>query len=143
MRPVVGSSRVILFPSPKFGIQMYPSMPGAALKGIRLGARHVEFPQILSSLPCWVKVGAESLYSEKVGRRSSSIWIHFQTNPFKKTATSAASLSLNPATKPVPHGVAHKLDAIFPALCITPYCGHAGLKTVTNEAVRKQLVLPH
>ena len=39
------------------------------------------------------------------------------------------------------HGIAHKLDAILPAILVAANGGHARLKSVANEALREERIL--
>src|SRR5260370_32642987 len=109
MTPVFGSSLVILFATPKLGIQRCPSLLGAALNGMRLGPgiSYSTYTMFIASL---VNLRVVFLYSGRsAGDRGTVASVPNEL--FKNYATSPAFLSSNPQDQ---------LKCIAPPLYWTP-----------------------
>ena len=136
--PVFGLSRVILFPIPKFGIQIEPSFAGAALNGMRLGPgmSYSTYAIFIASL---VNGRSDSLYpgasAADFGRTESSTiqFIQIRRN-FR------GILIREPLRQTEMHGLAHELHAIGPAIRIARHRSHARLKPVADKAACVKMI---
>ena len=115
--PVLGSSLVILFAAPKFGIHMLPSLSGAALNGIRLGPgmSYSTYTMFIASLlkgercPCIPGMSAGDFGSDGIGTEQAG---QIGGNIVRVLIAEAVHVEV--------HRGAHVLDAILPAILVAP-----------------------